>query len=199
MIKVNLLSPEKKDLGGGGQAISMVEETKESKVHVGAAVGALVLTAVVIGYLYISQKSAFDRARDTVREKQARKADLVKVLKTVEQLEATKAKLDRKVKIIQQLKGRQQSAVRMMDEVSKALPDNVWLTKLTLKGTVVNLEGRASTNDLVADFIHNLIASNFFHSEKFNGSTRGKAAGADIFNFKLSILFSEDVLKQKEM
>lgn len=197
MIKVNLLSPEKKDLGGGPQAIAVVEETKESKIHTGAAVGALALTAVVIGYMYMSQSSAFDRARRTVTEKEARKQMLMKVLKTVEQLEATKAKLDRKVKVIQQLKSRQSSAVRMMDEVSKALPDNLWLTKLTLKGNVVNLEGRASTNDLVADFINNLIASNYFHGEQFNGSTRGKVGGADIFNFKLSILFSEQVLKKK--
>lgn len=198
MIKVNLLSPGKKDVAAGAAPAAIVEEEKVPKINMGAVLGAVLLTVGIIGYLYLSQTSELNRKRSLVNEKEARKAELDKVLKTVAELEATKAKLESKVKTIQDLKSRQHAAVKMMDEVSKALPENVWLTKLTFNSDLVNLEGSASTNDLVADFIRNMKASNFFINEKFNGSNRKVTAGTEVFNFKLSILFSENLVKQKE-
>ena len=199
MIKVNLLSPGKKEVAAGAPSAAFVEEEKEPKINMGAVLGAVLLTVGIIGYMYLSQSSELSRKQSLLNERQARKAELDKVLKTVAQLEATKLKLDKKVKIIQELKNRQRSAVRMMDEVSKALPDNVWLTRLTYKSDLVNLEGQASTNDLVADFIQNMKASNYFYGEIFNGSTRRMVAGTEIFSFKLSIRFSENLIKQKVM
>jgi len=199
MIKVNLLSPGKKEVSPGAPSAAFVEEEKEPKINMGAVLGAVLLTVGIIGYLYLSQSSELNRKQSFLSERKARKAELDKVLKTVEQLEATKLRLDKKVKIIQELKNKQQAAVRMMDEVSKALPDNVWLTRLTFKGGLLNLEGQASTNDLVADFISNMKASNYFYDEKFNGSTRRMVAGAEIFSFKLTIRFSENLVNKKVM
>lgn len=197
MIKVNLLSPGKKEVSAGTPAAAFVEEEKEPKINMGAVLGAVLLTVGIIGYLYITQSNELNRKNSLLSEKQARKAELDKVLQTVARLEATKKKLDQKVKIIQELKDKQQAAVRMMDEVSKALPENVWLTKLTFNVDMVNLEGSASTNDLVADFIDNMKASNYFFGEKFNGSTRRQVRGTEIFNFRLSIKFSEKLVKEK--
>jgi type IV pilus assembly protein PilN len=199
MIRVNLLSPGKKDVSTGAPAASYAEETKEPKINMGAVLGAVLLTVGIIGYLYLTQASELSDKQSLLNEKQARRAELDKVLKTVAQLELTKEKLVQKIKIIQELKDRQQAAVRMMDEVSKALPDNVWLTRLTFNSELINLEGQASTNDLVADFIHSMKASNYFFDEKFNGSTRRVTGGVEIFNFKLSIKFSEKLLKEKVM
>lgn len=197
MIKVNLLSPGKKEVAAGAPAASFAEEEKEPKINMGAVLGALLLTAGIIGYLYITQSNELNRKNILLSEKQARKAELDKVLQTVARLEATKKKLDQKVKVIQDLKDKQQAAVRMMDEISKALPDNVWLTRMTFNTDVLNLEGSASTNDLVADFIDNMKASNYFFGEKFNGSNRKVVKGTEIFNFRLSIKFSENLVKEK--
>ncbi|MCK5056494.1 MAG: PilN domain-containing protein [Candidatus Aminicenantes bacterium] len=197
MIKVNLLSPGKKEVAPGKPSAAFVEEEKEPKVNMGAILAAVLITVGIIGYLYLSQSSELHRKQSLLSEKQARKAELDKVLKTVAKLESTKLKLDKKVKIIQELKNKQKAAVRMMDEISQSLPDNVWLTRLTFNRELVNLEGQASTNDLVADFIHNMKASNFFYGEKFNGSTRRVIVGTEIFSFKLSIRFSENLIKQE--
>lgn len=199
MIRVNLLSPEKKEVSPGAPAVAIAEEEKEPKINMGAVLAAVLVTVGIIGYLYISQSNELNSKKRLVDEKEARKAELDKVLKTVKTLEETKQRLDRKVKIIQDLKSKQKTAVKMMDEVSKALPDNVWLTKLTFNNDLVNLEGTASTNDLVADFISNMKASNYFFAEKFNGSSRRMTAGVEIFNFKLSIKFSENLIKQEVM
>ena len=49
-----------------------------------------------------------------------------------------------------------------MDEVSKALPDLLWLTNLDLEAEHAHLRGQALNENAVANFISNLAASPFF-------------------------------------
>lgn len=194
MIKVNLLSPEKKEVAAGGEpAAFLAEEEKVSKIHTGAVLGAVLFTLGVIGFLYFTQSNTLNSKKRELEEKQARKAELDEVLKTITKLENTKKRLDKKVRIITELKGKQANAVRVMDEVSKALPEMVWLTKLNFGKNVLKLEGTALSNDLIADFIDNLRASNYFQNEQFQGSNRKKQGGIDVFNFKLSFSFNPKV------
>ena len=44
----------------------------------------------------------------------------------------------------------------MLDEISKALPDFVWLTQMTQSGPTLKISGEASNNNAVADFLNNL-------------------------------------------
>jgi hypothetical protein len=60
------------------------------------------------------------------------------------------------VNLIERLKAEQGGPVRMLDEISKALPDFVWLTKMDQAGATVKITGEASNNNAVADFLSNL-------------------------------------------
>ena len=53
-----------------------------------------------------------------------------------------------------------------MDELSKAIPEWVWLTEVTYRTKKVQLKGRALSNNLIADYIANLENSKYF--EKVN-------------------------------
>ncbi|MCK4944227.1 MAG: PilN domain-containing protein, partial [Candidatus Aminicenantes bacterium] len=141
MIKVNLLSPEKKDIAKGIEAPSIIEKQRESQVHVGSAIAAAVITVGVIGFMYFSQSYRLDSSTRFLAERKARKTELDNVLKTLEHLEKAKKELDRKVKVIGDLKARQKQTVFMMDELSRVLPDWVWLTRLNFSGGVLNITG----------------------------------------------------------
>jgi len=199
MIKVNLLSPEKKEVASGGEATAFVSEERPKGINKGAILGAVLVTVAVIGFMYFSQASALSNTQRLLEEKKARKMELDEVLKTIDKLATTKTKLDKKVKTITELKAKQQDAVRMMDEVSKALPDMVWLTKLSFTDNVLKLEGSALTNDLIADFINSLKASNFFFNEQFDGSNRKLEGGIDIFSFKLTFQFKNTAEEKKKV
>jgi len=199
MIKVNLLSPGKKEVTPGAEPTAFIDEERESKINTGAILAAVLLTVGIIGFLYFSQSSTLNNKKRELEEKRARKAELDVVLKTITQLEKTKARLDRKVKIISELKSRQHGAVRMMDEVSKAMPDMVWLTKLNFNNNLLKIEGVALNNELIANFINSLKASHYFYNEKFDGSNRKAKGGVDIFQFKLSFAFDNNAAKKKVM
>ncbi|HLP57467.1 MAG TPA: PilN domain-containing protein, partial [Candidatus Deferrimicrobium sp.] len=145
MIRVNLLSPEKKVATGGGapEQASFSEEKKPGKFSIPAAVIAGLLTFGIIGFLYITQAKTLEEKTNLLNDLNAKKTTLKKVETTLLELEAAKNDLTRKVSLISTLRSQQQSTVKMMDAVSNALPEWVWLTSLTFSGTRLSLAGKA--------------------------------------------------------
>lgn len=198
MIKINLLHPEKKDIpGGAGETAVYGEEEREPKLNTGAAIGALILTAGIIGVMYFTQASTIDRKQKKLTERKARKAELDVVLKTLEELERTRDQLARKVKIIEDLKSKQQDAVKMMDILCSALPEHLWLKSIDYNGGSVSLTGNAFTNVIIADFINNLKSTNHFIDVKFPGSSRVIMRGLSIYSFRLTCRFIAQIPKKK--
>ncbi len=190
MIKINLLRPEKKEVAaGGGAAVSFAEEAKPSGLSIPAIVGAAVLTVVGIGLMYFLQAGELANQKRIFEERTLRKAELEKVLKELAQIERTKMELDSKIKIIGDLKLKQKDAVLMMDKISRALPDWVWLSDLSYKGGAIGISGKALSNNLIADLINNLQNSNFFANVQISQTSRKKEAGIDIFEFRITCQF----------
>jgi hypothetical protein len=111
-----------------------------------------------------------------------------------------KAMLENKIKVINDLKVRQKDAVLMMDKLSRSLPDWVWLTNLSFSNQVLTLNGKALSNNLIADFINNLQNSNYFLNVQLRTSVRKREAGTDIFEFRLltgAALVSERAARMK--
>jgi type IV pilus assembly protein PilN len=74
----------------------------------------------------------------------------------VDKFQAEKKRLEEKLKIIQALMVAQGGPVRVLDEVSKALPNEVWLTAFTRTGKKLDISGIAYSNFNVATFMTNL-------------------------------------------
>lgn len=97
--------------------------------------------------------------------------------------------INRKINFIKALKSKQNSTVRMIDEISNALPNNVWLVQIRCEGKKIFLKGKAISNDLTADFINNLKDSGFFKNIEILGLQRRKINSTDIFYFKFSLFY----------
>jgi len=192
MIKVNLLSPEKKEISGAGpEAGGFSDDQRESKINIGTIIAAILLTVGVIGYLYITQAAELDDAKQQLEERRLRKAELDVILKDIANLEKSKIKLDEKLKLIGDLKKQQQDSVLMMDELCDALPDWVWLNSLNFSNRKLNLGGRAMNNNLISDFIRNLRGTQRFDNIEFPQSTRQEQGGMEVFNFRLNCVFKD--------
>jgi Tfp pilus assembly protein PilN len=86
-----------------------------------------------------------------------------------------RATFQRKVDLIERLKAEQSAPVHMLDEVSKALPDFVWLSAMDSVGppgtSTVRFQGQSSGLTPVADFISALQRSGWFPSVDLVSST----------------------------
>lgn len=200
MIKVNLLSPEKKEISGAAAEGSPfpAEEAKESKINKGSIIGAVVITLGIIGGLWFTQSQALAEKEQRLQERRARKTALDGVLQKLDELEKAKDQLERKVKLISDLKSSQQDVVKMMDALCDALPDWVWITDLRYNNRKVNISGKAIHNNLISDFINNLKGTGHFDNIQFPGSDRKKQAGQDIFDFKLNCTYKEKDTESKD-
>lgn len=200
MIKVNLLSPERKEVAGSAaEAASFTEEEKESKINTGAIIGATIITVGIIGLLYFTQAQTIEQKQQHLLERKARMKALDEVLKTLAELEKAKNQLERKVKLITELKSKQQDSVKMMDALCDALPEWVWLTNLTFSNRSLSITGRALSNNLISDLINNLKGTGSFYNVDFPGSNRQKQGNQEIFNFRVTCMYKDkDVVKKSE-
>jgi Tfp pilus assembly protein PilN len=155
MIKINLLSEGKR---------AAVRKTKTAgglKLE-GQDVGQWMLAAGILLGLAALGVSWWMLDRE-VQQKQAEVAAaereveaLASVIEEVEDFKAKKAELERKIGIINELKANQRGPVRVMDHVSRALPELLWLDRMRMTASTIEIEGRAFNTNAVANFIENL-------------------------------------------
>jgi type IV pilus assembly protein PilN len=184
MIRINLLGESraqktKKAVAppflSGGQANNLI------------LVGIVLLGLLVaLGWLWrLHAKKA--ELEEAVRHDQAEVDRLKTIIDEVQGYEKRKADLEAKIKLINELKTNQRGPVHLMDEVSTALPDLVWLTNMEIVGNTIHLKGQALTPNAIANFLENLKKSPYFQEPKFNDMTQG---GGGIYNFDMAFGFT---------
>jgi type IV pilus assembly protein PilN len=100
-----------------------------------------------------------------------RRQDLQAIERQVKEFQQKKATLENKVAVIEMLRAAQKSPVHMLDEISKALPDYVWLDKMDETRGTVNFGGQSNSLAAVADFISALQTSGWFPVVELVSST----------------------------
>ncbi len=187
MIRINLLAearPQRKKkgvaaLGAGGRLNTLL---------LGGAIGLAVLVGVIHYFVLRSQIKAQE---EKIRVAQVEVTRLESVLKEVKDYEAKKARVQRKVDLINQLKQNQRGPVRLMDEVSRALPDLVWIERMEYHGNAIALEGKAFNPPAVANFIANLKLVPSFQEPKLSDlSACSSSGGGQLYCYKMSFTFS---------
>ncbi len=161
MIRINLVAPERatkaKAKGAGAPAIPAGALQSYLLLALFAG-GALVLCA---GAWWLQSNKLKDlETRIAADEKRQR--DLQAIKQQVDQFQQRKAILENKVLVIEQLRLAQKSPVHMLDEISKALPDYVWLTSMDETRGALRFQGQSNSLAAVADFIGGLQRSGWF-------------------------------------
>ena len=154
MIKINLVGERKRPAAPGPSQLKGIQEG--ANVGLWALVG-LILAGVLVtlGHLYILNGKLQDMLTQ-VAEAEEEVKELEPYIREVEEYKAKKAELERKVQVIQQLKTNQRGPVQIMDRVSRALPELLWLTRMDVSPTTITISGEAFNTNAVANFIENL-------------------------------------------
>ncbi len=177
MIRINLLATEKRvekaaEAAAAASAAPSGPGVSPLYLMLGAAALVGLLTA---GALYLWQQSRIKAIDAEITTLKAEETKLQAVKAQVEAFEQKKKTLSDKVTLIERLKAEQTSPVHLLDEISKALPDLVWLTNLDQTGADVKLTGESSSFTSVADFITNLQRSGWFSSVELVSSDQQDA------------------------
>lgn len=156
-----------------------------------------VLGALVVGGWWFQLNSELTARQRQVKAAQRRFAELEPIIKQVQEFKQKNEDLERKVQIIKDLKAKQKGPVRIMDEVSRALPELVWLEDMSVIGTTLNLRGKAFNTNAVAAFIENLgNVEDFEEPDPKNIQVGGREG--NVYDFQMSITLRPPKLEGDE-
>jgi type IV pilus assembly protein PilN len=122
----------------------------------------LVATALVIGWRFWSVRQESARLTVEIQAAQQEAQSLRSVIQQVQQFEQRKGVLQQRVALIEELRRGQSAPVHMLDEVSRAVPDRLWLTELKQDSNGLKIDGRTTSMTSLSDFVGNLEASGYF-------------------------------------
>jgi type IV pilus assembly protein PilN len=153
MIKINLLE---------------VEKERRVKAASPAGVPTALMALVIIGlsvaafiFYYFAKQNQISKLEQDIEKKRIQKKELEPYIKRVEELDARRQELAQKNHAIELLRSQRTIPVHIMDEVSRALPDYLWITSLSLQGEQLQIEGASLQEQAIPTFMKNLDASEF--------------------------------------
>jgi type IV pilus assembly protein PilN len=144
MIRINLLPKEQR-----------IRRVPVNTTRILAAVGAvIVLLAMAYGWYWLNGEVG--RLETGIQQTRADLKRYEELAKQVDKYRAEKKRLEEKIQVIGTLLAAQAGPVRLIDELSKALPNEVWLTAFTRTGKRLEISGVAFSNFNVATLMTNL-------------------------------------------
>lgn len=155
MIRINLLAEKSKPQ----PSKFTLDESK--KIAIGGSL-LLVLAAAYIGWSAWSLEQEATEVESAIETARVEEQRLIKVISEVHDFEARRARLEQRVALIEELRRGQTAPVHILDQVSRALPDMVWLTRLGQSGYDITVEGNCLSLNSLSDFVGALEQSRYF-------------------------------------
>jgi type IV pilus assembly protein PilN len=184
MIRINLLAVER---GGAVKRRALIPEAHRATI---AASLILIGTALLIGWWFWSLRHTSSRVDEDIAKGETETQQLRSVLAQVQKFEARKAQLQQRVTLIEQLRRGQNGPVHLIDELSKAVPDRLWLVQMQQKGDDFTIDGMTTSLQGLSDFVANLEASRWFRKpvEIIDSQVINEKAG-DMYKFSIRATF----------
>jgi type IV pilus assembly protein PilN len=191
MIRINLLAAERDK--SKKKAVTL--GTAGQKLTVGCSL-ILILAVMFIGWRYWAITRDSNQLDAEINAAQQETTRLHSVIQQVQQFEQRKAQLQQRVVLIEQLRKGQTGPVHMLDQISRALPQMLWLTevKQTGTGTDVVIDGKCTTLTGLSEFVSNLEASGYFKRSIEIVDTKTETAGtppSELIKFTIKAIFQQ--------
>ncbi len=183
MIRINLLAPDSRQV-----ATRQFDFGRLVPIACGLV---LVAAAGLMGSWYYWLEGEATRLDEEITVAEREQERLQSVLVQVTRFEGRKVALEQRVALIEELRRGQSGPVHMLDELSRSVPDRLWLTELTQEQNDLTIQGRASSLTALSDFVGNLEQSDYFRRpvEILNSQVEPQAQG-DLIRFTVKAGFA---------
>ncbi len=154
----------------------------------------IVLACLVLGLLlalgyWFWHKRELSNREAVVAERTVEAQKLESIIKEVEEYQLRKDNLQQRIDLINQLKQNQKGPVRIMDQISRDLPDLVWLDSMDINQGRVTLGGRGLNPNAIALFIENIKNDPYFEEPQVGAVTQVSSV-PQVYGFDMSFAFT---------
>jgi type IV pilus assembly protein PilN len=190
LIKINLVREGRAVRGAGAAPVAAAAAPAGgSNINNVLIVALLIVGALIAGGYWYWQKRELSQTLDVVAQRQTEATKLEAIIKEVEAYQKRKDNLQLRIDLINELKKNQKGPVRIMDQISRDLPDLVWLDKMTITGQNVTLTGRGLHLNAIGNFIENVKRNPYFEEPTIGAVTQVSSAPL-VYGFDMAFAFT---------
>ena len=192
MIKINLVREGRAVRGAGAAPAATAVAaagTGASNFNNILVAGLFILGALAGGAYWFIYKGRLADRQDIVRQRSDEAQKLEAIIKEVEDYQARKDSLQKRIDLINQLKQNQKGPVRIMDQISRDLPDLVWLDRMEINAGQISLSGRGLNPNAIALFVENVKNDPYFEEPQL-GTMAQISAAPVVYSFDMNFGFS---------
>ncbi len=186
MIRINLLP------------IRAAQKKQKLRAQISILILCIVLVCIACAGVYIQKKTAISDKRNEIAQVNQQNQMLMKKIGQVKDFEKKKADLEQKLSVLNGLKENKSGPVHLMDELSAALPDRLWVTKFAEKGGSIDIDGIADSENTVADFMELLEASPYYRGVQLAVTEQAEIADMKVQKFSLKCTQEKPAVEQKQ-
>jgi type IV pilus assembly protein PilN len=192
LIKINLVREGRAVRGAGAApAAAAVASAAPGASNVN---NIIILAMLVVGGLlaagyYLYEKRELAQRRETISQREAEAQKLEEIIKEVENYQKRKDSLQQRIDLINQLKQNQKGPVRIMDQISRDLPDLVWLDRMEINAGRISLAGRGLNPNAIALFVENVKNDPYFEEPSL-GTMAQVSTTPVVYTFDMQFGFS---------
>jgi type IV pilus assembly protein PilN len=180
MIKINLLPYREK-------------EKKENIVQqIVIVTGSFIFFILVLVWLQVWVSSSIGNLESQLKESESTLTDLDKKIGNLEKYKNQKTELENKLGVIATLEENRLAPLKTLDSLSMLVPSkDIWLVKLTQKGSNLRIEGIGRDNIVVADFMKSIEKFDPIKSVDLISSKKTDVSGFTLQQFTFSCVLKK--------
>ncbi len=193
MIKINLVREGRAVRGAGAAPAAAAVAVPGGPTNLNnlIIIGLVAVGAVIAGGVWFINNRLLASRQRTVAERKAEADKLESIIKEVEEFQRRKDSLQSRIDLINQLKQNQKGPVRIMDQISRDLPDLVWLDKMTVAGGRITINGRGLNPNAIANYVENIKNDPYFEEPALGNLTEVPAVGKTaVYSFDMGFSFT---------
>jgi type IV pilus assembly protein PilN len=174
MIRINLLPV---------RTSRRLEAVKQELILGGVGIGLLLLACGVVFMFQSAQANELRRANARLQEDLD---NLRLIVARVDEVEKINEELRRKLSVIGNLQASKTGPVHVLDELSAATPEKLYVTRLAENRGQLSLTGDAASNEVISQFLINLEKTDWFEDVYLISIDQVSVNEYDLKNFEIS-------------
>lgn len=192
MIKINLVREGRAVRGAGAApAAAAVAGVGGAGANIN---NVLILACLAVGILaalayWFFYNRELKQQQEIAEQRRVEAQKLESIIKEVDDFQKRKDSLQQRIDLINQLKQNQKGPVRIMDQISRDLPDLVWLDSMEINAGRIALNGRGLNPNAIALFIENIKNDPYFEEPNVGALSQISTAPV-VYSFDMNFAFS---------
>jgi len=146
----------------------------------------LAVVFVVVGALYAVKLGQISSTKNDITTANSKIAELKVRIGKLEELKTLKEQVKKKLDVLAQLRKNKTGPAQRLATLSDITPEQLWLTAYAETGDNIKIAGIAFTEDLIAQFMRGIQASNDFTGVELIISEQKEISGNKVKSFELT-------------